>query len=274
MAERQLIRRRLGRLAAALVVLAGVAAQAAPRVRVTTHRVPWKIARAVRLVHLSDLHVGHATDPRLLDDAIARTRALRPDLVVLTGDYVNRSLRDVPALQRLVAQLPRPCLAVLGNHDHWSGADGVRAALRRAGVQVLTNTSTVVRGAGWELTVVGVDDGYTGHHAIRQAFAGLAAPREALVLTHYPPLADAIAARGGRLILAGHTHGGHFAVPILTLAIARLAGQRYLFGWHDVGKRQGVRLYVNVGIGAGRIRARLGERAAPELALIELTPEA
>jgi len=253
--------------------------RAARGLRVTTHEVPWPLRRRVRVVQLSDLHVGRNTDPALLESAVARVRALEPDLVVMTGDYLNRSLTRAEALRRLATALPKPCLATLGNHDYWSGADGVRAALRRAGVQVLVNQSRRLRGPGWELTVVGVDDGYTGHQAIRAAFAGIADPRDTLVLTHHPNTADAIARVGGRLILSGHTHGGHFAVPLLTVALARASGLRYLSGWYDVGRRwrrpeaRGTRLYVNVGLGAAGVRARLGERAQPEVAVFDLVPE-
>jgi len=191
---------------------------------------------------------------------------------VMTGDYLNRSLTEALGLRQLAASLPRPCFATLGNHDHWSGAAGVRAALTRAGVRVLTNESLVVSGAGFRVTLVGIDDGYTGHHAIRQAFAGLAAPRDTLVLTHYPNLARLIAPYGGRLILAGHTHGGTVRIPILTVAIARAMGVPYLAGWYDVGPA--TRLYVNVGIGQARSRARIGAQAAPEIAVFELAPPA
>jgi uncharacterized protein len=241
-----------------------------PGLRVTTHEVPWPTARRVRVVQLSDLHVGRNTDPALLLQAVTRARALRPDLVVLTGDYVNRSLEKAGELRRLVAELPRPCIAVLGNHDYWSGAQGVTAALRRGGAQVLLNQSTRVSGPGWKLTVVGVDDGYTNHQAIRTSFAGLADARNTLVLTHYPNAADAIARFGGRLILAGHTHGGTVAVPILTAAVARAKGLRYLAGWYDVGK---AKLYVNVGLGAANPTARLGENASPEISVFDLVPE-
>jgi uncharacterized protein len=237
--------------------------------RVTTHEVSWPTARRVRVVQLSDLHVGRNTDPALLLAAVARVRALRPDLVVMTGDYVNRSLEKVGELRRLVAGLPKPCLAVLGNHDHWSGAQGVTAALRRGGVQVLLNQSTKLSGPGWQLTVVGVDDGYTNHQAIRTSFAGLSDARDSLVITHYPNTADAIARHGGRLILAGHTHGGTVAVPILTAAVARARGLKYLAGWYTVGK---AKLYVNVGLGAANPTARLGESTRPEISVFDLVP--
>jgi uncharacterized protein len=249
-------------------LLAATTAVADAPLRLTTHRVPWPVKKRVRVVQLSDLHVGRVTPALRLQEALTMTRQAKPDFVVLTGDYVNRSLDQLVALRRIVAALPRPCLAVLGNHDHWSGAAAVQAALRRAGAQVLINSSTVVAGTGWEVIVVGIDDAYTNHHAIRQAFARAARPREALVLTHYPDIAPAVARVGGRLILSGHTHGGHLNVPLVTKTVARAMGHRFLAGWYDVGA---ARLYVNVGVGSAKIRVRTG-KAAPEVAVFDLEP--
>jgi len=252
-----------------LALLLGAGPAAGAKLRVTTHRVAWPVQRRVRVVQLTDLHVGRNTPMPRLQEAVALAQRARPDVVVMTGDYVNRSLDQLPRLRQLVLALPRPCLATLGNHDHWSGAAAVRAALTRAGVQVLTNASTVVRGGGWELTVVGIDDGYTSHHAVRQAFARVPRPRDTLVITHYPEVAPTVARFGGRLILSGHTHGGHLDVPVVTRGLARLAGHRYIGGWYTVGA---ARLYVNVGIGAAKVQVRTG-RAAPEVAVFDLEPE-
>jgi uncharacterized protein len=252
----------------ALTLLAAPRVAADAPLRLTTHRVPWPVKNRVRVVQLSDLHVGRVTPALRLQEVLTLTRQAKPDFVVLTGDYVNRSLAQLPALRQLVAALPRPCLAVLGNHDYWSGGAAVAAALRRAGAQVLINSSTVVAGTGWEVIVVGIDDPYTGHQSVRQAFARAARPREALVLTHYPDIAPTVARFGGRLILSGHTHGGHLNVPLVTRTVARALGHRFLAGWYDLGA---ARLYVNVGIGSAKIRVRTG-KAAPEVAVFDLEP--
>ena len=225
--------------------------------KVVRHTVSWPgLKRSVRVAHLSDLHLGRFTPLVRLEAAILAVREAKPDLTVLTGDYLNRSLHDAPELSAKLARLPRPCLAVLGNHDHWSGGVGVRKALLRAGVVVLSNRSLRVRGQGFELTVVGIDDAYTAHHRIRAAFAGIARPRDGLVITHHPGIAVALARLGGRLILCGHTHG------------ERAVHGRFLRGFYELA--QGVRLYVNPGVGSGRARPR---RIVPEVAIFELTPE-
>jgi uncharacterized protein len=243
---------------------------AAADLQVHGHRVPWPVAKRVRVVHLTDLHIGRNTPRAVLDRALEETRAAKPDLVVMTGDYLNHSLELVEVLERFARAIPKPCLATLGNHDHWSGASGVIGALRRGGVQVLTNRSTVVRGDGWTLRVVGIDDSYTSHHSIATAFEGVARPYDALVLSHYPAIAPTIARWGGRLILSGHTHGGQVGVPIVTRALARAMGHHYLAGFYDLPK--GSRLYVNVGLGSARVKIRVGN-ARPELAIFDLVPE-
>jgi len=87
-------------LKAATIVVAGVvvpriARGSTPRLRVTRHKIPWKLDRTMRIVHLTDVHVGWTTPKRVLDDAIAVAHRLRPTLVALTGDYVNHSLTHV-----------------------------------------------------------------------------------------------------------------------------------------------------------------------------------
>lgn len=249
------------------VAVAGVGHAAPRRVRLTAHEVPWPGARGLRLVHLTDLHLGWATPRELLHQVVSLAERAAPDLVVLTGDYLNHSLKHLRALERLVALLPRPCLATLGNHDHWSGAEAVESALEQAGVVVLRNRPHRVALGGRRLTVVGVDDSFTGHDDIEAAFAQVGSAEPVLALTHCPKIGPALARRGARLILTGHTHAGQVQVPLVTRAVSRLAGQRYLAGWYELGPS---RLYVNAGVGSSAIRWRLGARAAPELAIVTL----
>ncbi|HEY8926520.1 MAG TPA: metallophosphoesterase, partial [Polyangia bacterium] len=68
--------------------------------------------------------------------AVAMARAERPDIVVLTGDFVCHSQLYLDQLREVVGCYGVPTFAVLGNHDYWSGADEVAAALRKAGVEV------------------------------------------------------------------------------------------------------------------------------------------
>jgi len=227
----------------------------------------WTPRSRLRVAQLSDVHVGWGTPAETLLAAQRAAWLARPDLLVLTGDYVNRSLGEIDALRAWVAGLPRPCVATLGNHDHWSGAAGLRRMFEAEGVPVLVNSHLDLDLGGRPLVVVGVDDGFTHRDDPAQAFRHVAAPDRALVLSHEPRAADRIGLHGGRLVLSGHTHGGQFVVPGLTSAVTGLIGMRYIAGWYQAGEAL---LYVNAGVGASVRVPRVGAQAVPELSVFDL----
>jgi predicted MPP superfamily phosphohydrolase len=237
---------------------------------VTFHRVPWHGARRMRVVQLTDIHVGPTTPRRMLAHVADVVHTLDCDLVVLTGDYVNASLVYVDRVTELVRMLPGPCIATLGNHDHWTDPVRVARALTDGGATVLRNESTVVTCGSASLTVVGVDDGRSGNADVPRAFANVGAPERALVLSHFPNTAELIAKQRAPLVLSGHTHAGHVDVPHVTKFFARLAGNPYLHGFHRIDATD---LYVSAGIGHSLHGLRAG-RTCPEIAVFELDPHA
>ncbi|AKU99364.1 putative phosphoesterase [Labilithrix luteola] len=240
-------------------------------IAVTWHRIPWRGERSARVVQLTDIHVGPTTPRRVLSRVADVVRTLDCDLVALTGDYVNASVFHVHRMTELVRSLPAPCVAVLGNHDHWANADRVQSALESGGARVLRNESTVVEGRHGALTIVGVDDGRSRHADVVRAFANVRDPERALVLTHYPNTAEEIAPMRAPLVLSGHTHAGQIDVPRVTAMLAKLTGHRYLQGFYRVSET--TELYVNAGIGHSMHGFRAG-RTCPEIAVFELDPEA
>jgi predicted MPP superfamily phosphohydrolase len=237
---------------------------------VTLHRVPWRGSRRVRVVHLTDLHVGPTTPRGVLARVATIVEALECDAVVLTGDYVNMSVLFVDRVTELVRALPKPCIATLGNHDHWTNPERVTSALHAGGAEVLRNESTTIDIRGERLVIVGVDDGCSGNADVARAFARVASPERALVLSHFPNSALAIAATGAPLVLSGHTHAGQVDVPYATQAIAKITGNPYLRGFYCVGPKTD--LYVNAGIGHSLLGLRAGP-TSPEIAVFELDPE-
>ncbi|MBX3259186.1 MAG: metallophosphoesterase family protein [Labilithrix sp.] len=235
---------------------------------ITHHRIPWPGRRTIRVAQLTDVHVGLTTPRRALARVAETVHGLRCDVVVMTGDYVNASLFHVDRVTELVRSLPQPCVAVLGNHDHWTGPERVTRALEAGGARVLRNASTELRGDRWSLVVVGVDDGRTKNDDVARAFARVDAPRRALTLTHDPRTAAAIAKTGAPLVLAGHTHAGQIHVPRVLPRIAELAGHPYLHGFHRVEQTD---LYVSAGVGHSLPGLR-SARTAPEIAVFDLDP--
>ncbi len=232
-----------------------------------------------RVAHLTDLHFGRVTPLAVQQAAVDAANEQKPDLVVITGDFVCHSQAYLEQMTRVLGQLAAPTIGVLGNHDYWSGADEVRAALRRANVALLDNAHTTVEARGERLQVVGLDDAYTGHADRHKATKGLRTDLPTLGLSHIAEEADWLWEKGAALVLAGHTHGGQVTVARLhELALGKLVGHRYVHGLY--GKRtpngEGPKgaVYVSAGIGAAMIPLRIGDRGRREVAVFELGRDA
>jgi uncharacterized protein len=229
-----------------------------------------KLACSIRVAHLTDQHVGRVTPLAVQLAAVAAANAENPDLVVITGDFVCHSLAFLDQLEHVIGGLEPPVLAVLGNHDHWSGAENVRGALAKAGAEVLDNQWTTVRIRGERLQVVGLDDAFTGHADRQTALKGLDPRHATLGLSHIAEEADGLWAGGVPLVLSGHTHGGQVSVLGLNRwSIGTVLGHRYVHGLY--GDRAGAgAVYVGAGIGSGVVPLRWGERARREVTIFEL----
>lgn len=228
----------------------------------------------LRVVHLTDLHVGRVTPMQVQRTAVELTNQQDPHIVAITGDFVAHTQRYLDQLQCLVGSIAAPVFCVLGNHDHWAGAGEVRAALRRAGAEVLTNQHTVVTVAGQRLQIVGLDDAYTGNASWRDAVRGLRRDLPSLGLSHIAEEAEPLWQAGVPLVLSGHTHAGQLTVAHLhEVAIGRLAGHKYVHGLYGTRRAtqpgQGA-VYVGAGVGAAIMPLRLGERSRCEVAVFEL----
>jgi predicted MPP superfamily phosphohydrolase len=229
------------------------------------------------LAQVSDVHVGPRVSDAYLVRAFALTAALRPDVVVFTGDAlthrVGRGEAQFAQLRRVFAHLPRgrlATLAVLGNHDYGPGwrdmavAARVHAELERAGATVLRNDARNVAG----LDVVGVDDLWSGRADARLALGRRSGSGATLTLCHNPDGADLLDWGDYRgWILAGHTHGGQCRPPFLPPPILPVANKRYSAG--EVAAPGGRRLYINRGVGF-TLPVRFNVR--PEVTLFTLRP--
>ncbi len=165
------------------------------------------------VAQLSDLHIGSGVPDGRVIRAVRAVNEAKPDLVVLTGDFVTNRKDPISRVPELLAPLAAPSFAVLGNHDHWSGADAISTGLGRIGVSVLRNQHSLVRHRGVDFAVIGVDDSTTRNDDVDAAFGGTDADTSRLVLTHTPSCARKLPAWQDVLCLSGHTHGGQWNVP-------------------------------------------------------------
>lgn len=229
----------------------------------------------LRIAHLTDQHVGRVTPFSIQREAVALTNAEKPDLVVITGDFVCHSQLYLDQLTELMRLFSAPVVGVLGNHDYWSGADEVRAALARGGVEVLRNQNTTITLRHQKLQIVGLDDAYTGHARRDAAVKGLRPGVPVLGLSHIAEEADGLWPYGVPLVLAGHTHAGQVTVARLQeFVVGKLGGHKYVHGLygsrHPRDDRPHGAVYVGAGIGAAVIPFRLGERGKREVTVFEL----
>ena len=227
----------------------------------------------LRVGHLTDLHVGRVTPMEVQYDAVSMTNAGKPDIVVISGDFVCHSQVYLADLTDVISKIDAPVFAVLGNHDHWAGAEPVREALRRGGAEVLDNAHTTITIRNQPLQVLGLDDAYTGHADRRTALKGLRPDQPVIGLSHIAEEADALWESGVPLVFSGHTHAGQVTVARLhELSVGKLAGHKYihgLYGSRDIEDPKGA-VYVGAGVGAALVPLRVGERAKREVAFFEL----
>ncbi|APR80898.1 Metallophosphoesterase [Minicystis rosea] len=227
----------------------------------------------MRIAHLTDIHVGRVTPHEVHEAAVTLTNEQKPDLVVITGDFVCHSQAYLDRLESLVRGFQAPVVGVLGNHDHWSGGAEVAAALRRGGVEVLSNRHTVMTIGHERLQIVGLDDAYTGHADREAAVRGLRRDLPTIGLSHIAEEADPLWRRGVPFVLSGHTHAGQVTLARLhELAFGRLSGHRYVHGLYGTRAALPERgaVYVGAGIGASVVPVRLGDRGQREIAIFEM----
>jgi predicted MPP superfamily phosphohydrolase len=226
----------------------------------------------IRVALLSDIHIGNgAMDAGRLGRILDRVTLLRPDLVLIAGDFIagadpGAGAAAAPALTAAFARL-RPRLgtvAVLGNHDLWTGPSAIRGALERAGVTVLQNQA-VARGP---VAIAGLADVFTDQQNVAATWSALRTlPGARIVLTHSPDGAERLPA-DAQLVLAGHTHCGQVVLPLIG-AVDPVALLRFACGAYRVAGRM---IIVSGGLGASALPVRFG--APPDLWLLLLGPPA
>ncbi len=225
------------------------------------------------LAQVSDLHVcPPRVDSDYLAAALRMVSELKPDLVVITGDFFSQGGPErTDQVARVLEHLAAPPLgtfAVLGNHDygeHWQDAAIGEMLLKRLvglGVTVLRNSSRDVQG----LRIAGIDDFWGPHFRPDEVMPKIGADEPAVVLCHNPDVVDLKVWGNYRgWILSGHTHGGQCKVRFLPAPVLPVQNRRYTRGTFDLG--DGRTLYINPGLGY-IIRARFNAR--PEITLFRL----
>jgi predicted MPP superfamily phosphohydrolase len=187
------------------------------RLTIAIANLPVKLS-GTKLVQLSDFHYdGLRLSDTLLAEAIAATNQAKPDLILLTGDYITD---ESEAIHSLVEQLKNlqsrvGIYAVLGNHDsHFPEAEiEIIQALTNVGIKVLYNQ--VVYPLGPELALIGLVDFWSQEFNPNDVITLVNQEIPRIVLSHNPDSADQLQQWRVDLQLSGHTHGGQIVIPKL-----------------------------------------------------------
>jgi predicted MPP superfamily phosphohydrolase len=231
-----------------------------------------ELSREVRVMHLSDIHLGHFRGEAFLQKLVTMAQEAGPDIVVITGDlFDGRKQLNLQTLAPL-KQFGVPVYFVEGNHDGYSGVREIKQYLRETGVNVLEN-EVVTTGA---LQLVGLDHmradvDAPGMHAIqngntiKEVLASLDVdPALPSVLLHHSPDGIEYASEKGiDLYLAGHTHGGQL-FPVTYL-------NDLLFKYNKgLASYNGTQIFVSMGAGTFGPPMRIGTKS--EITLLRLLP--
>ena len=228
----------------------------------------------LRIVQLSDLHIGPHSNRKFLDRVVQATHALTPDLIAVTGDLIDDRAEDVESYARALGALNAPLgvFMIPGNHDVYAGWDRVERALHDADLgTVLVNDVHVVQRGSATLALVGTGDpagGSRGHSRVapdvERALRNVPTSATVIAFAHNPALWPSLAARGVALTLSGHTHWGQFALPKLGWSLAS-PFLKHAMGAHA---ERDTLLYISPGTGYWGIPFRIG--ASPEVTLVTL----
>jgi predicted MPP superfamily phosphohydrolase len=264
------------------------------RLAVTTyrHEARWPVDFPLTIAALADFHVG---EPVMgldrIEEVVALTNALQPDLIVLLGDYTPRMrsitrLVPLPEAARALARLKAPLgvWSILGNHDWWNDADvqrdrrllpPVRLALEAAGIPVLENRALRLNKSGRSFWLAGLGDSWAYILPGHRNFAGvddlpgtlaqLDAHTPAILLAHEPDVFVRVPDRFA-LTLSGHTHGGQVRIAGWSPVVSSRFGNRFAYG-HVVEDGRHL-IIVSGGLGCSGMPVRIG--VPPEIVLVEL----
>jgi uncharacterized protein len=221
-----------------------------------------------RIALFSDIHLYPFTPLQVVQDAVRLANSFQPDLVILAGDFVWRSVGAAFDLVPVLSQLnpARGTFAVLGNHDHYKGPEIIARTLVQAGIQVLNNEGITIQCGHHSIYLAGIDSACGGAPSPIAAFDQRRGELTTIVAVHEPDYIQELVPRFPvDLQLSGHSHGGQIRLPVVGPLILPPMGEIYDMGLYRV---QNAQVYTTRGIGTIHVNARFN--CPPEVTAITL----
>jgi len=222
-----------------------------------------------RIVNISDIHLGQWISPKHLEGVVNLINDQKPDAIAITGDFVSYILEDVAkdlesALKRLKPK--EISIAVLGNHDHWMGAERIREILKKCNIIDVSNDVYTLKRGKAQLHIAGVDSVMLNKHRLDLVIEKLPEYGPAILLAHEPDFADVSSSTGRfSLQISGHSHGGQFIIPGLGTLFRGPHFIKYPHGKYKVGEMV---QYTSRGLGTNIFWFRIN--CDPEITIFKL----
>lgn len=222
-----------------------------------------------RILNLTDVHLGQWVNPEYLSDLIDYVNTLNFDLATLTGDYFSYvldgyedSLKD--SFKKLKAKDGK--FGVLGNHDHWMGAEKIRKLFEESDIVDLSNDVCVLSRGEDKLNLAGVDSSTVCADNLDKVLAKLD-DCPTVLLAHEPDFANESSQTGKiDLQISGHSHGGQFIIPkVETTPFRGPNSTKYPVGLYKI---RDMMQYTSKGLGTNSFRIRIN--CNPEITIITL----
>lgn len=224
------------------------------------------------IVQLTDVHIGNTIGKEFVQECVERINALKPDIVVITGDLLDRKVEDakddLSPLKELRTRFGT--YFVLGNHEYYHGAEDIADYMPELNIKALLNESIIVRDGDRAVNIVGIND----LQSVRfdtlpidtyRAFENVDKTVPTILLSHQPKSIEEVKNKKYDLMLSGHTHGGQ----IFPFGFLVMLQQPFLAGLHAVTDTK--QIFVSRGTGYWGPPVRVF--APSEISVLTLKPK-
>jgi len=190
-----------------IVIMSFIAVINGRRLKISLRDIEIKgLKREVKIVHLSDLHIGAVHQKNYLERVVKKTNSLNPDVVVLTGDLVDGSSIVNNKILSPINKIKSPIYFVIGNHEIYDGLDRVIPIFKRTKMKILRDTKSKFQ----NINFIGIDYSDSKKEISQKLDKIEIDKHRTNILLYHAPMfrLKELEKKGIALHLAGHTHDG------------------------------------------------------------------
>jgi len=221
-----------------------------------------------RIAFLTDIHHGPDFSLARVRRVVDMTNRLRPDIILLGGDYVHRDAKYIAPCFAELAELAAPLgkFGVLGNHDHWEGAALTSQKMIEAGIEWVNNRAVWVERDSQRIKIGGVGDFWEGSQDLAPTIEDASEGDFVILVSHHPDYVESMTTRKVDLVLCGHTHGGQVTLfGLWAPFVPSQYGQKYRSGVVETGLTKAI-----ISNGIGTIGPAVRFFCRPEIVLVHV----